>query len=58
MSNDIATRLRATVDPDRISTHSPECWQWHRDCALLMACDEIDQLAAELDRLLITEGDQ
>jgi hypothetical protein len=24
MIDDLATRLRATVDPDRISTHSPD----------------------------------
>lgn len=43
--------LRATVDLHRLATHSPECWQWHRDCALLMACDEIDQLITEGNRL-------
>jgi hypothetical protein len=45
--------LRATVDLHRLAsdTHSPECWQWHRDCALLMACDEIDRLITEGNRL-------
>ena len=39
-----ADDLRATVD-DRRSIHSPDCWQRHPACALLLACDELDRLA-------------
>lgn len=51
MNDDLAARLRATVDTERIATHSEECWRWHRDCALLMACDEIDRLRVEHARI-------
>lgn len=40
--------LRHTVDQDRIVTHSPGCWAWHRDCALLMACDLAETAEAKL----------
>jgi hypothetical protein len=45
----LADRLRSMVrDPDAVGTHSDECWQWHDDCALLLAAD---RLAALLDAI-------
>jgi hypothetical protein len=38
----LADRLRSMVrDPDAVGTHSDECWQWHDDCALLLAADRL-----------------
>jgi hypothetical protein len=44
----LADRLRSMVrDPDAVGTHYDECWQWHDDCALLLAAARLS--AAELD---------
>jgi hypothetical protein len=35
-------RLRNMVrNPNAIGTHSAACWQWHDDCALLLAADRV-----------------
>jgi hypothetical protein len=47
MSDDgtLPDRLRSMVrDPDAVGTHSDECWQWHDDCALLLAADRLASL--------------
>jgi hypothetical protein len=48
--------LRIKVrNPNAIGTHSEACWQWHDDCALLLASDRLaaltEQLRAERDAL-------
>ena len=43
-------RLRNMVrDPDAVGTHSEACWQWHDDCALLLAADRLAAAEAEAD---------
>ena len=41
-------RLRNMVrNPNAIGTHSAACWQWHDDCALLLAADRVAERDAE-----------
>lgn len=61
MSDDgtLPDRLRNMVrNPNAIGTHCEACWQWHDDCALLLAAALLCDLAAENDRLrALTEDD-
>jgi hypothetical protein len=51
----LADRIRSMVrDPDAVGTHSEACWQWHDDCALLLAAD---RLAALTDAVRSIRGD-
>jgi capsid protein len=64
--NSVADRLRSMVrDPDAVGTHSDECWQWHDDCALLLAADrltaadnEIESLNAEIEHVWIANAEK
>jgi hypothetical protein len=48
----LADRLRNMVrNPNAIGTHSEACWQWHDDCALLLAAALLRDLADERDAL-------
>jgi len=56
----LADRIRSMVrDPDAVGTHYDECWQWHDDCALLLAADllaERDALRANRDVWMAQTG--
>jgi hypothetical protein len=42
-------RLRNMVrNPNAIGTHSAACWQWHDDCALLLAADRVAERDADV----------
>ena len=50
MTNDgtLPDRLRNMVrNPNAIGTHSAACWQWHDDCALLLAADRVAERDVE-----------
>ena len=50
MTNDgtLPDRLRNMVrNPNAIGTHSAVCWQWHDDCALLLAADRVAERDVE-----------
>ncbi len=50
-------RLRNMVrNPNAISTHSDACWQWHDDCALLLAADRVAERDAALGRAVTAEA--
>jgi len=51
MTNDgtLPDRLRNMVrNPNAIGTHSAACWQWHDDCALLLAADRVAERDADV----------
>lgn len=59
MSDDgtLPDRLRNMVrNPNAVGTHYDECWQWHDDCALLLAADRLaaltDAIGTDLDRVI------
>jgi hypothetical protein len=48
----LADRLRNMVrNPNAIGTHSEACWQWHDDCALLLAAALLRRHADLLDAI-------
>jgi hypothetical protein len=48
----VADRLRNMVrNPNAIGTHSEACWQWHDDCALLLAAALLRRHADLLDAI-------
>ena len=47
----LAGLLEAEVDSSQIRTHSLDCWQWHRDCRLLLIVDRLRYAETEIGRL-------
>jgi hypothetical protein len=54
----LADRLRSMVrDPDAVGTHYDECWQWHDDCALLLAADRLALWQSNTEDAIADAGD-
>lgn len=39
---DVAAKLRSYSGDGRIRTHSENCWQWHPECAMMLAASILD----------------